>query len=143
MSILDVPRRTTPARLMAAAQSAGLHWAVRASLDKAGLLTTVVTRTGQGGTVTFRVPDPAPRGRQLVSMWIDRNQEPFRPGTFRPGNPEDPGIPAAAHHAGRRARLGGPGQRRAAPREAVTGDRGLPDPLRGRAAPGRGSADWA
>src|SRR5207344_273089 len=76
MTTLDVPRRTTPARLMAAAQSAGLHWAVRASLDEAGLLTTVVTRTGQGGAVTFRVPDPAPRGRQLVSMWIDRN-----PGT--------------------------------------------------------------
>ena len=76
MTTLDVPRRTTPPRLMAAAQSAGLHWAVRASLDEAGLLTTVVTRTGQGGTVTFRVPDPAPRGRQLVSMWIDRN-----PGT--------------------------------------------------------------
>ena len=75
MTTLDVPRRTTP-RLMAAAQSAGLHWAVRASLDEAGLLTTVVTRTGQGGTVTFRVPDPAPRGQQLVSMWIDRN-----PGT--------------------------------------------------------------
>ena len=77
MTTLDVPRRTTPARLMAAAQSAGLHWAVRASLDEAGLLTTVVTRTGQGGTVTFRVPDPAPRGSQLVSMWIDRN-----PGTL-------------------------------------------------------------
>ena len=76
MTTLDVPRRTTPPRLMAAAQSAGLHWAVRASLDEAGLLTTVVTRTGQGGTVTFRVPDPAPRGQQLVSMWIDRN-----PGT--------------------------------------------------------------
>ena len=70
------PRRTTPARLMAAAQSAGLHWAVRASLDEVGLLTTVVTRTGPGGTVTFRVPGPSPRGRQLVSMWIDRN-----PGT--------------------------------------------------------------
>ena len=76
MTTLDVPRGTTPPRLMAAAQSAGLHWAVRASLDEAGLLTTLVTRTGQGGTVTFRVPDPAPRGRQLVSMWIDRN-----PGT--------------------------------------------------------------
>ena len=63
---------------MAAAQSAGLHWAVRASLDEAGLLTTVVTRTGPGGTVTFRVPDPAPRRGQLVSMWIDRN-----PGTPR------------------------------------------------------------
>ena len=78
MTTLDVPRRTTPPRLMAAAQSAGLHWAVRASLDEAGLLTTVVTRTGQGGTVTFRVPDPAPRDGQLVSMWIDRN-----PGTPR------------------------------------------------------------
>jgi hypothetical protein len=76
VTTLDVPRRTTAPRLMAAAQSAGLHWAVRASLDEAGLLTTVVTRTGQGGTVTFRVPDPAARGRQLVSMWIDRN-----PGT--------------------------------------------------------------
>ena len=76
MTTLDVPLRSTPPRLMAAAQSAGLHWAVRASLDEAGLLTTVVTRTGQGGTVTFRVPDPVPRGRQLVSMWIDRN-----PGT--------------------------------------------------------------
>jgi hypothetical protein len=76
VTTLDVPRRTTPPRLMAAAQSAGLHWAVRASLDEAGLLTTVVTRTGQGGTVTFRVPDPAPRSQQLVSMWIDRN-----PGT--------------------------------------------------------------
>ena len=73
MTTLDVPLRSTPPRLMAAAQSAGLHWAVRASLDEAGLLTTVVTRTGQGGTVTFRVPDPVPRGRQLVSMWIDRN----------------------------------------------------------------------
>jgi hypothetical protein len=78
MTVLDVPRRTTPARLMAAVQSAGLHWAVRASLNEAGLLTTVVTRTGQGGTVTFRVPDPAPHGSQLVSMWIDRN-----PGTPR------------------------------------------------------------
>ena len=78
MTILDVPRRTTPARLMAAAQSAGLRWAVRASLDEAGLLTTVVTRIGPGGTVTFRVPDPAPRGGQLVSMWMDRN-----PGTPR------------------------------------------------------------
>jgi hypothetical protein len=76
MTTLDVPRRTTPPRLMAAAQSAGLRWAVRASLDEAGLLTTVVTRTGRGGNVTFRVPDPAPRGQQLVSMWIDRN-----PGT--------------------------------------------------------------
>src|SRR5262249_26106903 len=73
MSVLDIPRRTTPARLMAAVQSAGLHWAVRAGLNEAGLLTTVVTRTGPGGTVTFRVPDPAPRGRRLVSMWIDRN----------------------------------------------------------------------
>ena len=60
-------------------ETAVLHWAVRASLDEAGLLTTVVTRTGQGGTVTFRVPDPAPRGGQLVSMWIDRN--PGTPGT--------------------------------------------------------------
>ena len=79
MTTLDVPRRTRPTRLMTAAQSAGLHWAVRASLDQAGLLTTVVTRAGQGGTVTFRVPDPAPRGSQLVSMWIDRN--PGTPGT--------------------------------------------------------------
>ena len=76
MTTLDVPRRTTPPRLMAAAQSAGLHWAVRASLDEAGRLTTVVTRTGRGGNVTFRVLDPAPRGQQLVSMWIERN-----PGT--------------------------------------------------------------
>ena len=72
MAVLDVPRRTTPARLMAAAHSAGLHWAVRASLDEAGLLTTVVTRTGPAGTVTFRVPGPAPHDGQLVSMWIDR-----------------------------------------------------------------------
>ena len=76
MSVLDVPRRTTPARLMAAVQSAGLHWTVRAGLNEAGLLTTVVTRTGPGGTVTFRVPDPAPCSGQLVSMWMDRN-----PGT--------------------------------------------------------------
>ena len=82
MSVLDVPRRTTPARLMAAVQSAGLHWTVRAGLNEAGLLTTVVTRTGQGGTVTFRVPDPAPRGRQLVGMWIDR----------APGTPSGPGA---------------------------------------------------
>ena len=81
MSVLDVPRRTTPARLMAAVQSAGLHWAVRAGLNEVGLLTTVVTRTGQGGTVTFRVPDPAPRGRQLVSMWID--SAPSSPGASR------------------------------------------------------------
>ena len=38
-----------------------------------------MTRTGPGGTVTFRVPDPAPRRGQLVSMWIDRN--PGTPGT--------------------------------------------------------------
>jgi hypothetical protein len=82
MSVLDVPRQTTPARLIAAVQSAGLHWAVRAGLNEAGLLTTVVTRTGPGGTATFRVPDPAPRGRQLVSMWIDRT----------PGNPSGPGA---------------------------------------------------
>ena len=81
MTVLDVPRRTTPARLMAAAQSAGLRWAVRASLDEAGLLTTVVTRTGPGGPVTFRVPAPALRRGQLISMWLDRNA-----GT--------PGIPA-------------------------------------------------
>ena len=78
MTVLDVSRQATQARLMAAAQSAGLHWAVRASLDEAGLLTTVVTRTGPGSTVTFRVPGPVPRGRRLVSMWIDRN-----PGTPR------------------------------------------------------------
>jgi hypothetical protein len=90
MTILDAPRRTTPPRLMAAAASAGLRWAVRASLDEAGLLTTVVTRTGQDGTVTFRVPDPAPRGRQLVSMWVDRT-----PGAPRdPGTPGIPGTPA-------------------------------------------------
>ena len=82
MSVLDAPRRTTPARLMAAVRSAGLHWAVRAGLNEAGLLTTVVTRTGHGGAVTFRVPDPAPRGRHLVSMWIDRT--PSGPGTPRP-----------------------------------------------------------
>src|SRR6516225_6360012 len=88
MSVLDVPRRTTPARLMAAVQSAGLHWTVRAGLNEAGLLTTVVTRTGQGGTVTFRVPDPAPRGRQLVGMWIDRNA-----GTrSAPGAPRPPAL---------------------------------------------------
>ena len=81
MSVLDAPRRTTPARLMAAVRSAGLHWAVRAGLNEAGLLTTVVTRTGQGGAVTFRVPDPAPHGRHLVSMWIDRT--PSGPGTPR------------------------------------------------------------
>ncbi|HEY1320334.1 MAG TPA: hypothetical protein VGF32_08800 [Streptosporangiaceae bacterium] len=82
MSVLDAPRRTTPARLMAAVRSAGLHWAVRAGLNEAGLLTTVVTRTGQGGAVTFRVPDPAPRGRHLVSMWIDRS----------PGTPRTPAL---------------------------------------------------
>jgi len=88
MSVLDVPRRTTPARLMAAVQSAGLRWAVRAGLNEVGLLTTVVTRTGQGGTVTFRVPDPAPRGRHLVSMWIDRNA-----GTrSAPGAPRTPAL---------------------------------------------------
>ena len=87
MSVLDAPRRTTPARLVAAVQSAGLRWAVRAGLNDAGLLTTIVTRTGQGGTVTFRVPDPAPRGRHLVSMWIDRNA-----GT--PSGPGAPRIPA-------------------------------------------------
>ena len=81
MSVLDAPHRTTPARLMATVQSAGLHWAVRAGLNEAGLLTTVVTRTSQGGTVTFRVPDPAPHGRQLVSMWIDRT--PSAPGPTR------------------------------------------------------------
>src|SRR5262249_58780501 len=78
MTVLDVPRRTTPARMMAAAQSAGLRGVVRAGLDQAGLLTTVVTRTGQAGTATFRVPDPAPRAGQLVSMWIDRNPGPRR-----------------------------------------------------------------
>ena len=117
---------------MAAAQSAGLHWAVRASLDEAGLLTTVVTRTGPGGTVTFRVPDPAPRGGQLVSMWIDRN-----PGT--------PGIPAflllhTTPDVVRASAVLASGGRRSV--QAVTGDRGLPDPLRGRAAPERRSAGW-
>jgi len=77
MTILDLSRRTAPTRLMAAAQSGGLHWAVRAGLGEAGLLTTVVTRTGSGGAVTFRVPDPAPRSGQLVSMWMDRT--PGRP----------------------------------------------------------------
>jgi hypothetical protein len=76
MTVLNVPRRTRPARLMAAARSAGLRWAVRAGLDEAGLFTTTVTRTGPGGAVTFHVPDPAPRQGQLVSMWMDRN-----PGT--------------------------------------------------------------
>ena len=76
MSILEVPRRVTPARLVASARAAGLRWAVRAGLDQAGLLTTTVTRTGPGGAVTFRVPDPAPCSGQLVSMWMDRN-----PGT--------------------------------------------------------------
>jgi hypothetical protein len=37
---------------------------------------STVTRTGPDGTATFRVPDPAPRHGQLVSMWMDRN-----PGT--------------------------------------------------------------
>jgi hypothetical protein len=81
MTILDVPRRTTQARLVAAAQSAGLHWAVRASPNEAGRLTTVVTRTGPDGIITFRRPAPALRRGQLISMWLDRN-----PGT--------PGIPA-------------------------------------------------
>jgi hypothetical protein len=81
MTILDVPRRTTQARLVAAAQCAGLHWAVRASPNEAGLLTTVVTRTGPDGIVTFRMPAPALRRGQLIGMWLDRN-----PGT--------PGIPA-------------------------------------------------
>jgi hypothetical protein len=81
MAILDVPRRTTPARVVAAARSAGLNWAVRAGLNGAGLLITTVTRTGPDGTVTFRVPHPVPRRAQLVSMWMDRT-------------PSDPGIPA-------------------------------------------------
>ena len=81
MTILDIPRRTAPARLVAAAQCAGLHWAVRASPNETGLLTTVVTRTGSDGIVTFRVPTPALRRGQLISMWLDRNA-----GT--------PGIPA-------------------------------------------------
>jgi hypothetical protein len=81
MTILDVPRRTMQARLMAAAQCAWLRWAVWASPNEAGLLTTVVTRTGPGGTVTFRMPAPALRCGQLISMWMDRN-----PGT--------PGMPA-------------------------------------------------
>ena len=76
MTVLDVPRRTRQARLVAAAQCAGLHWAVRASPNEAGLLTTVVTRTGPGGIVTFRMPAPALRRGQLISMWLDRN-----PGT--------------------------------------------------------------
>jgi hypothetical protein len=81
MTILDIPRQTAPPRLVAAAQCAGLHWAVRVSPNEAGLLTTVVTRTGPGGIVTFRVPAPALRRGQLISMWLDRNA-----GT--------PGIPA-------------------------------------------------
>ena len=76
MTVLDVTRRAAPARMMAATRSGGLRWAVRAGLDEAGLLTTTVTRTGPDGTATFRVPDPAPRRGQLVSMWMDRN-----PGT--------------------------------------------------------------
>jgi hypothetical protein len=81
MTILDLPRRTMQARLMAAAQCAGLHWAVRASPNEAGLPTTLVTRTGPGGAVTFRMPAPALRRGELISMWMDRN-----PGT--------PGMPA-------------------------------------------------
>jgi hypothetical protein len=73
VTVLDVPRRARPARVMVAARTAGLHWAVRVGLDQAGLLTTTVTRTGPGGAVAFRVPDPAPRPGQLVSMWMDRN----------------------------------------------------------------------
>jgi hypothetical protein len=73
MTILDIPRRTAPARLVAAAQCAGLHWAVRTSPNETGLLTTVVTRTGPDGVVTFRVPAPALRRGQLISMWLDRN----------------------------------------------------------------------
>ena len=73
MAVLDVPRRTTPPQVVAAARCAGLSWAARAGLDGAGLLTTTVTRTGPDGTVTFRVPDPVPRRGQLVSMWMDRN----------------------------------------------------------------------
>jgi hypothetical protein len=76
MTVLDVTRRAAPARMMAATRSGGVRWAVRAGLDEAGLLTTTVTRTGPDGTATFRVPDPAPRRGQLISMWMDRN-----PGT--------------------------------------------------------------
>jgi hypothetical protein len=76
MTVLDVTRRAAPARMMAETRSDGLRWAVRAGLDEAGLLTSTVTRTGPDGTATFRVPDPAPRPGQLVSMWMDRN-----PGT--------------------------------------------------------------
>ena len=72
MTVLDVTRRAAPARMMAATRSGGLRWAVRAGLDEAGLLTTTVTRTGPDGTSAFRVPDPAPRHGQLVSMWMDR-----------------------------------------------------------------------
>jgi hypothetical protein len=76
MTALDVTRRVMPARMMATTRSDGLRWAVRAGLDETGLLTSTVTRTGPDGTATFRVPDPAPRHGQLVSMWMDRN-----PGT--------------------------------------------------------------
>jgi hypothetical protein len=76
MTVLDVTRQAAPARMMATARSAGLRWEVRAGRDEAGLLTTTVVRTGPGGTATFRVPDPAPRHGQLVSMWMDRT-----PGT--------------------------------------------------------------
>ena len=76
MTVPDLTRRATPARMMAAARSGGLRWSVRVGRDEAGLLTTVVTRTGPGGAVTFRVPDPAPCRGQLVSMWMDRD-----PGT--------------------------------------------------------------
>ena len=73
MTALDVTRRAVPARMMAATRSDGLRWAVRAGLDETGLLTSTVTRTGPDGTATFRLPDPAPRRGQLVSMWMDRN----------------------------------------------------------------------
>jgi hypothetical protein len=53
----------------------GVHWAIRAGSDGAGVLRAVVTYTCGGVTATFSVLGASLHDGQLLSMWVGRERD--------------------------------------------------------------------
>ena len=65
---------TAEPRTISTGYAGGVHWAIRAGCDGAGVLSTVVTYTCEGVPATFSVLGASLHNGQLLSMWVGRER---------------------------------------------------------------------
>jgi hypothetical protein len=72
---LDEVDLATDPRTVSEGFADGVHWAIRAEGDGAGVLRTVVTYTCGGVSATFSVLGASLHNGQLLSLWVGRERD--------------------------------------------------------------------